>query len=338
MENMKNEVEVVKLPVTNELGFYEIRMESIGGFGANLAGKILGEAGILIMGYNGSNFSSYGSEKKGSPVKSFIRFCEPDVQVRTNSPVTEPHMLVIFHEGMVKSNPLTQGVTPQSTVVIATSKSPAEARDYLKLQGGTIHCVDGIKIAVEEKTRVNTALLGAICKASGFIDPDAVKEMISRNLGKKYAFLIDANLKTFDRGYAEGVSEHFEDDGKYPFVPFKRKGQDLGYLNQTIGGILTTPATSIHKDLSSSRMGWIPVLNLSKCTSCGECDITCPDYCFVWENGVDKKGKEVRMLKRIHYEHCKGCLRCVEICKFDALESRKEYEVDSTILEKGFSE
>lgn len=329
---------VAKLPVTNKLGFYEIRMESIGGLGANLAGKILAEAGILVMGYNGSNFSSYGSEKKGSSVKSFIRFCEPDIQVRVNSPVIEPHMLVIFHEGMAINNPLTQGVGVKSTVVFATSKSPSEARNFLKLQGGRVHCVDAIKIAVEEKTRVNTALLGAICKASGFIDPDAVKEMISHALGKKYAFLIDANLKTFDRGFAEGKSEYFEDDGTHSYVPFKRTGQQLGYLNQTIGGSLLTPGNTIHKDLSSCRMGWIPVLNLSKCTSCGECDITCPDYCFVWEDGVDKKGKPGRMLRSIYYPHCKGCLRCVEICKFGALESCKEYEVDPKIIEKGFTE
>ena len=31
----------VKLPVVNGAGFYEIRMESIGGLGANLAGKVL---------------------------------------------------------------------------------------------------------------------------------------------------------------------------------------------------------------------------------------------------------------------------------------------------------
>ncbi|MEE8483313.1 MAG: 2-oxoacid:acceptor oxidoreductase family protein, partial [Nitrospinota bacterium] len=79
-----------QLPVTNELGFYEIRMASIGGFGANLAGKVLAEAGVLKMGYNGSNFSSYGSEKKGSPVSAFVRFCDPSVTVRVNSPVTDP--------------------------------------------------------------------------------------------------------------------------------------------------------------------------------------------------------------------------------------------------------
>ena len=35
------------LPKTNELGFFEIRLESIGGLGANLAGKMLAEAGVV---------------------------------------------------------------------------------------------------------------------------------------------------------------------------------------------------------------------------------------------------------------------------------------------------
>lgn len=33
----------VKLPITNESGNFEIRLESIGGLGANLCGKMLGE-------------------------------------------------------------------------------------------------------------------------------------------------------------------------------------------------------------------------------------------------------------------------------------------------------
>ena len=71
----------VKLPVKNNLGFFEIRMESIGGLGANVAGKILTEAAIIGMGMNGAGFASYGSEKKGTPVKSFVRICEGGQQV-----------------------------------------------------------------------------------------------------------------------------------------------------------------------------------------------------------------------------------------------------------------
>jgi len=70
------------LKKTSELGFYEMRFESVGGLGANLAGQLLAEAAVLGQGLNGAHFSSYGSEKKGSPVKSYVRFCSPEKEVR----------------------------------------------------------------------------------------------------------------------------------------------------------------------------------------------------------------------------------------------------------------
>src|SRR3989338_2278618 len=92
----------VKLPVVNGAGFYEIRMECVGGLVAKRGGTLLAEAGVLNMGFNGSKFSSYGSEKKGSPVKAFIRFCSSDMEGRENSPVTEPHLLALFHDNLSK--------------------------------------------------------------------------------------------------------------------------------------------------------------------------------------------------------------------------------------------
>ena len=66
-------MEAMKLPVTNDAGYYEMRLESIGGLGANLCGKLLGELGAIYLGLNSASFSSYGSEKRGSPVKAYIR-------------------------------------------------------------------------------------------------------------------------------------------------------------------------------------------------------------------------------------------------------------------------
>jgi pyruvate ferredoxin oxidoreductase gamma subunit len=330
------EVGMHKLPVTNDIGFYEIRMASIGGFGANLAGKILAEAGILHMGFNGSNFSSYGSEKKGSAVSAFVRFCDPDMDVRVNAPVIEPHMLVIFIEAIAKNPGMLQGVSEKTTVILNTSMDVDEARDHIGLPCGTLVCIDAMKIAIEEKTRVNTALLGSLTAASGFISPDAVKAAIKAALGKKYAFLIEPNLKTFDRGAAEYKSKTFENDGKYRMEPFNPKGQKLGYLNQPIGGIIPAVGTMMQKDLTASRSGIIPILNLEKCTNCGECDITCPDYSFEWGEEEGKKGKMEQVLLKINYQYCKGCLRCIRICKFDALTEHVETEIDPSIIEKGF--
>ena len=39
-----------KLPVNGSSEYYEIRLESIGGLGANLCGKMLGELGVKYLG------------------------------------------------------------------------------------------------------------------------------------------------------------------------------------------------------------------------------------------------------------------------------------------------
>ena len=98
--------EKTTLPVVNEHGYFEIRLESIGGLGANLCGKMLGELGALLLSLNSLSFSSYGSEKRGSPVKAYIRWCKNEKPLRVNSPVTHPHILAIFHEGLIGTYPV----------------------------------------------------------------------------------------------------------------------------------------------------------------------------------------------------------------------------------------
>ncbi|MFA6148767.1 MAG: 2-oxoacid:acceptor oxidoreductase family protein [bacterium] len=320
----------VKLPVKNDLGFFEIRMESIGGLGANVAGKILTEAAIIGMGMNGAGFASYGSEKKGTPVKSFVRICEGDQQVRINSPVEEPHVLAIFHEAMVKSVAVTAGAVPGKTAVILnTRKTPSEARDFLKLEGGKVGVVDAMEIAMATGSRVNMVMMGAIMKAAGFFEWKAVEDTVQAQFGKKYANLMKANMNALKRGFDEVKFEEFPKDGKYPAQPFQRQEPKLGYENAPIGGAIYSVGNNRFKDLSACRTGVIPLFIKEKCTRCGECDVSCPDYCFVWEKGKDPRtGKDGMLLLGIDYQYCKGCMRCTFICKFGALVAAKESEHD----------
>ena len=77
---MQQEISEIKeekrLPLRSGGKYYEIRLESIGGLGANLCGKMLGELGVKYLDLNSVSFSSYGSEKTGTPVKGYIRYCE----------------------------------------------------------------------------------------------------------------------------------------------------------------------------------------------------------------------------------------------------------------------
>ena len=170
--------EKINLPIVNEEGCYEIRLESIGGLGANLCGKLLGELGASYLGLNASSFSSYGSEKRGSPVKAFIRWCAPDREIRISSPVEKPHILGLFHEALAGKLPVTAGVLEETKVVINSPESPETLRDDLKLYAGSVYAVDALKIAMESKSRVNMVMLGAIVKAARFIPLERVYDLV----------------------------------------------------------------------------------------------------------------------------------------------------------------
>lgn len=312
------------LPKKNELGFFEIRLESIGGLGANLAGKMLAEAGVLGHGLNGANFSSYGSEKKGSPVKGFIRYCDPDVEIRAHSPIEEPHVVGIFHEALYKTVDVISGLSPDGIVLVNSTRDFDEIRKDLKLEYGTLAVVDALTISVEEKTRVNTAMLGALYRVLEFLNPDSMRDVIRSTFEKKYPHLVESNINTFNRGYDEVKFKTFEVPEDAEPKPFERPEPRLGYNTQEIGGVITAQANSIMKDLSGSRQGFLPDFNQDKCINCAQCDTVCPDFCFVWEPGEDKRGRKQMFLSGIDYQYCKGCLKCIEACPTSALTEMRE--------------
>lgn len=312
------------LPKKNDLGFFEIRLESIGGLGANLAGKMLAEAGVLGLGLNGSNFSSYGSEKKGSPVKSFIRFCDADTEIRDHSPIEQPHVIGVFHEALYKTINVVSGLHADGVVLVNTKRDFEAVKNDLKLEYGTLALVDALKIANEEKTKINTAMLGALYRILDFLDPEEMKNVIRKTFEKKYPHLVEPNIRTFERGYNEVIFKTHEAPEDALSKAFTRIQPRLGYETQVIGGIITAQANSIQKDLSGSRQGYLPEFRAEHCIHCAQCDTVCPDYCFVWEEGEDKRGRKQMFLKGIDYQYCKGCLKCVDACPTDALADLEE--------------
>lgn len=338
------------LPITNENGYFEIRLESIGGLGANLCGKMLGELGALFLDLNASSFSSYGSEKRGSPVKAFIRWCEGDKPVRINSPVVSPHILAIFHEGLLSTYPVLDGVTQDTRIVLATSLSEKEARARYHITAGTLFCLDALKIAMETKSRINMVMLGAIAGISGFVPLDVAEALCRDTIGKKYPALIDANLAGVRQGFhaaseaapspagspkvspadspkispADG-SRTSPEEGITAQLAIRQEQYFWGYENAPIGGINPRIGSTISNNLSPSREGYVPLFLQERCINCGLCDSTCPDQVFQFSPGI-YKGRETMVNNGLDYYHCKGCMRCVEICPTNALVEALEAE------------
>lgn len=310
----------VILPNTDEWGFFGIRFESIGGYGANIAGKMLAEACILDMGLGGANFSSYGSEKKGSPVQAFVRLCAPEQQVRTSAPIDEPHLIAVFHDAMLDTLPVTAGLRPDGILLVNTGRTAEAIRRQTGLDHITIGVIDATAIAVAEGSRANTVMLGAVCRALPFLQAASVRQHIATVFGQKYPKSVPGNLAAFDRGAREltlvagrpaapGVGA----------VPLAGKAPRYGYQEAPIGGIIVNPGNSIEKDLSASRVGYLPAFDRAACIDCTRCELACPDHCFVWGEGTDARGQSAPVLLGIDYQYCKGCLKCVTACPTTAL-------------------
>lgn len=338
MENQIRKGEDI-LPCKDENGYYEIRLESIGGLGANLAGKMLGELGALTMELNASSFSSYGSEKRGSPVRAFVRYKEGGEEILRNAPVVHPHLLGIFHEAMAKSYPVFAGASKQTKIVLNTWLEREEAVRNYQIEEGTLYCLDAGTIARECKCRLNMVMLGALAAASGFLSLEGLKNMCREGLGKKYPDLLEANLAGIQKGY-EAVSDQ---EGRILAETEKKAGENVDDLPQapagcgldsmaepyagnfcgSIGGINPNPGNSIQNDISAGREGYVPVFHPEKCIQCGLCDSTCPDMVFRFEPGI-WKGKSTMVNQGPVYQYCKGCLRCVNVCPTAALTTEEE--------------
>ncbi len=318
-----------------------IRLEAVGGQGANSAGKILAEAAVLGMGYSGNHFSSFGSEKRGTPVRSFVRISTLGHEVRNASSIRQPNLLVVFQESLINTNPeLLEGLTDDSDVIINSTKSPKDISFPNGTKMRSLSVVDARAIMTKHgllSSSLNAAMLGACSRVLPEITESVLEKYFFRYFQRLPESVQQQNLSVF-QGAANAIR---------PIVPgakqlnAKRASKlsellpNIGYANAPIGGLIINPGNSVLKDNSASRKGTVPRLDRDLCFHCGYCDMVCPDYCFSWERAPDGTAK----LKGIDYQYCKGCQKCVTACPVSALTPVPEDQISAADREiKLFSE
>jgi pyruvate ferredoxin oxidoreductase gamma subunit len=152
----------------------EIRIHGRGGQGAVTAAVLLADA-AFNDGKHSQAFPSFGSERMGAPVQSFVRVS--DKKIRSRDQVYTPDYLIIQDYTLLTAIDVLHGLKDDGLCLIDSEKPPEEFKLKTKAKVVT---VPATKIAREIIGRPiqNTTLVGALCGATGLISVEAVKKSV----------------------------------------------------------------------------------------------------------------------------------------------------------------
>ena len=175
----------------------EIRWHGRGGQGAVTSIEMLALAAIEEGKY-AQGFPSFGPERRGAPVAAFNRIDDKRIKVR--HAIYNPDVVVVLDASLVGLVNVLEGLKPEGTLVVNTTKSPEEIQKELKFKG-TVATVDASKIALEELgvPITNTTMLGALIKAVGPIKAKSLESPLKERFGR----LAPKNINALKRAYKE---------------------------------------------------------------------------------------------------------------------------------------
>ncbi len=177
----------------------EVRIHGRGGQGGVTSAELVATAAIAEGKY-AQAFPSFGPERRGAPVAAFIRVS--DSQIRTREKVYHPDIVMVLDPSLPALVNVADGLKDDGIVILNTELSEDEIRDKFGIKS-KLAMVDATKIATEELGLpiTNTTMLGALLKATGIVDKDALFEALEKRFGR----LAEKNKAALDRAYNETV-------------------------------------------------------------------------------------------------------------------------------------
>jgi len=133
----------------------------------------------------------FGAERRGAPVKVFVRLADEPILVR--SQVYNPDYVIVLDPALLDMVDITEGLKNNGIIIINTMKNPKK----MSIKGCRVATVDATRIALELQLLVaglpviSTPMLGAFAKATGEVKLEMVLEVIkqewSGTIGEKNA-------------------------------------------------------------------------------------------------------------------------------------------------------
>lgn len=178
----------------------EIRFHGRGGQGAVKASDMLAMA-AFSEGKEVQAFPFFGVERRGAPVTAFTRIS--DDEIRIHCYIYEPDVLVVLDPTLIGAVPLTEGLKKGGKIIINSERSP-DSFSFPDAEDTKVYTVDCSSIALKHGLGskaapiVNTAILGAVAKATGLVKIESLTKAIKEKLPLKKEENAEAAKETFN--------------------------------------------------------------------------------------------------------------------------------------------
>ena len=181
----------------------EIRWHGRGGQGVVTAGKLLAET-ALETGQYFQAFPDYGPERMGAPIRAFTRLSPKPIRV--HSQIDAPKVVLVLDPTLLDQVPVAEGLVEDGVMIVNTAMPPSDVRAITGFATGRVYTVDASHIAIEELGReiTNTPMLGALARATGFFEINALTAQVRAWFAKKLSKdAVDANIRALKRAADE---------------------------------------------------------------------------------------------------------------------------------------
>jgi pyruvate ferredoxin oxidoreductase gamma subunit len=301
-----------------------IRFHGRGGQGMKTASRIVGSASFWEGRY-AQDAPVYGAERRGAPMLAFTRIADEPILER--GLIAVPDIVVVADETLLEdaqARPL-QGLTAAGRVLMNSKSAPEALRERYGLTYG-LAVMDASELAlthVGSMAGLSVALAAATCKLVGLslaAMEHAVREELAA-LGLDHT-CIGQNLGLASIAYEQlSVLPAWEELG-VAVSPTGTLPQPTVVTPTYQGALRGAPSVVAPANTPLRKTGnwrvWRPVIDLSRCSQCWVCFVSCPEGAIALDEGDNP---------HIDYDVCKGCLICVEECPTHAIHRVREAEV-----------
>ncbi len=275
-----------------------------------MAAQALASAAFQEGGY-ATAFPFFGAERRGAPVLAFTRIDKKRIYRKTQ--VYEPDFVVVLDEGLIEGVNVVEGLKKGGMVIVNSAKKPEEIDVGIDVKLAT---VDATSVALEvlKQPATNSAILGAIAKATGLVKIESVEKGIMQVFGDRLGPKIgEINGKAARVAYDRTIVG--ESHGHRKLQATKKWLPDVNELPLGVASVKMETAAgmvgpgSFKEYKTGTWKVFHPEYDKEKCTMCNFCWFYCPEGC------IYRKGDHMEY----DMEYCKGCGICANECPADAL-------------------